>query len=496
MKKILLGFLTVVFLLLPMPVLASETGCWHVATYGYHDWEQTDVSMPTCLQAGYYILECRICGEQSKEYTGGGTGHLWEYVVIIPPSCVNYGNSEYVCEVCGETVPEQTAATGHLWEKVIKIPPTCTDYGYNEYVCSACGETEPETIEPLGHSWIQTEVIEGSCKSPKYVHYSCEYCGEQKTDTLDFESHQWVDVETVQFPTCTSSGSMKTKCSVCGITGNRTLDVIAHKYGEWMDTTAATNHSAGIQSSYCSMCGKTQNQEYYPKYTYYRGKQDVEMNKKIQTMLSDCGYLNDSIDGAFGNNTEQAIKDFQNAKGLNADGIAWPQTLIFLTREWGMKKGYINSIAEESGKNPYCTSTANGTVANGTVANGTTANAVTSNVVNMESLNYCEEHQALADVMNMYLNMAQTKEESLNYAKLCQEFLKEEIQLLLGEWKNSLNGSDQEKVTVRKNTIDQTLLSKESDFNKQYATEPETAMQMLDEYLLKECTDLCNFMYE
>ena len=98
--------------------------------------------------------------------------------------------------------------------------------------------------------------------------------------------------------------------------------------------------------------------------------------------------------------------------------------------------------------------------------------------------------------MNMYLNMAQTKEESLNYAKLCQEFLKEEIQLLLGEWKNSLNGSDQEKVTVRKNTIDQTLLSKESDFNKQYATEPETAMQMLDEYLLKECTDLCNFMYE
>ena len=475
MKKILLGFLTVVFLLLPMPVLASETDCWHVATYGYHDWEQTDVSMPTCTQAGYYTLECRICGCQDIEYTGGGTGHLWEYVVIIPPSCVNYGNSEYVCEVCGETVPEQTAATGHLWEKVIGTAPTCTDYGYNEYVCTACGETEPETLEPLGHSWIQTEVVAGTCKNPEYVHYRCEYCGDTKTDTLDFGNHQWEDVQTVQSATCTSSGSMKTRCSVCGTTGNRTLDMISHKYGEWVETTAATNHSKGIQTSRCTMCGKTQNQEYDPKYTWYRGKKDAEMVKKIQTMLVDCGYLNDTIDGAFGKNTELAIKDFQNRKGLTEDGIAWPQTLIFLTREWGIKKGYINSTNGESGTSPYCTGTSNGE--------------------NVEMSEYCAEHQALADVMNMYLDMSQTKEERLNNASLCQDFLKEEIQLLLGSWWNSLNGSDQEQVTARKNTIDETFITKESVFNKQYINEPETAMQMLDEYLLKECTDLCGFMH-
>ena len=65
----------------------------------------------------------------------------------------------------------------------------------------------------------------------------------------------------------------------------------------------------------------------------------------------------------------------------------------------------------------------------------------------------------------------------------------------MGEWQNSLNGSNLEKVTARKNTIDDDIRSQESILQNQYANEPETQMQMLDKYLLKECTDLCNFLY-
>jgi peptidoglycan hydrolase-like protein with peptidoglycan-binding domain len=36
----------------------------------------------------------------------------------------------------------------------------------------------------------------------------------------------------------------------------------------------------------------------------------------LQQNLSDLGYDLDSVDGAFGKNTESAVKDFQSKKGL------------------------------------------------------------------------------------------------------------------------------------------------------------------------------------
>lgn len=49
--------------------------------------------------------------------------------------------------------------------------------------------------------------------------------------------------------------------------------------------------------------------------------------RQIQTKLKELGYFNDQVDGVFGAKTQSAVKSFQKAKGLNADGIAGPQTL-------------------------------------------------------------------------------------------------------------------------------------------------------------------------
>ena len=49
--------------------------------------------------------------------------------------------------------------------------------------------------------------------------------------------------------------------------------------------------------------------------------------KQIQTKLKRWGYYNGAIDGIFGSKTLSAVKWFQSANGLIADGIAGPKTL-------------------------------------------------------------------------------------------------------------------------------------------------------------------------
>ncbi|MBR7040956.1 MAG: peptidoglycan-binding protein [Clostridia bacterium] len=52
---------------------------------------------------------------------------------------------------------------------------------------------------------------------------------------------------------------------------------------------------------------------------------------KLQTRLSDLGYLSGKIDGEYGNQTKTAVQKFQERAGLKADGIAGleTQTLLF-----------------------------------------------------------------------------------------------------------------------------------------------------------------------
>lgn len=52
--------------------------------------------------------------------------------------------------------------------------------------------------------------------------------------------------------------------------------------------------------------------------------------RNIQTKLKALGYYSGSVDGIYGTGTQRAVKAFQKACGLTADGIAGPKTLLYL----------------------------------------------------------------------------------------------------------------------------------------------------------------------
>lgn len=89
-------------------------------------------------------------------------------------------------------------------------------------------------------------------------------------------------------------------------------------------------------------------------YKYYADKQNNtevlskvgsrgEEVRQIQQKLKAKGYFNGSIDGIYGTITREAVKKFQKANGLDADGIAGPKTLSALGIKSTSGSGQYNS---------------------------------------------------------------------------------------------------------------------------------------------------------
>ena len=69
--------------------------------------------------------------------------------------------------------------------------------------------------------------------------------------------------------------------------------------------------------------------------------------KNMQQRLKDLGYYTGSVDGVFGQGTENAVKAFQRANGLSADGVAGTATLSKLNSS-SAKSNYAASSSATS----------------------------------------------------------------------------------------------------------------------------------------------------
>lgn len=228
----------------------------------------------------------------------------------------------------------------HTYDMVDVKKVTCESDGYYLLKCNDCGHTVKEiTDKAYGHDWAYVTGQEADCTEDGFKRYMCGNCGESRIETVNAPGHKWKDSHVLEEATCKKAGSMRTVCEVCGLSGTRVIEK-SHKYGEWTITEEATDHSKGTRTRTCRVCKKKQTEAYYPEGTLYKDiKGHSDEVKDLQQKLTDLGYLNDKVDGKFGKKTQAAVKAFQKAHGLTADGIAWPQTLSALDAAWNAEFG-------------------------------------------------------------------------------------------------------------------------------------------------------------
>lgn len=79
-----------------------------------------------------------------------------------------------------------------------------------------------------------------------------------------------------------------------------------------------------------------------------RGSKDRERVREIQSCLKNAGFYNGEIDGVKGRKTRAAIKKFQKANGLNADGSVGKRTWEALSKYSSGGAAAASGVEEEA----------------------------------------------------------------------------------------------------------------------------------------------------
>lgn len=134
----------------------AESGCWYLYTYGAHDFEQTEMRLPTCTEAGYFLLECRICGHNELHMTDSAIGHDWQRVdnESFSPTCTQAGITTWVCDECSLKRTESVKELGHdMRDEAVVRSPTCEIEGRMSIRCSRCGYSDVRDIPRTDHQY-------------------------------------------------------------------------------------------------------------------------------------------------------------------------------------------------------------------------------------------------------------------------------------------------------------------------------------------------------
>ena len=120
-----------------------------------HEWNEGEVTAPTCGAVGYTTYTCTLCESTKVEDEVAATGeHVWDEGVVTAPTCGAAGYTTFTCTLCESTKKdnEVPATDDHSYDIVV-VAPTCTKGGYTTYTCE-CGDTYvADELDALGHSY-------------------------------------------------------------------------------------------------------------------------------------------------------------------------------------------------------------------------------------------------------------------------------------------------------------------------------------------------------
>ncbi len=154
-------------------------------------------------------------------------------------------------------------------------------------------------------------------------------------DTCEDDEHDFGKWVVFKSPTCTRYGEKYRSCLICGETEYAYVQPLDHTFGEWEIIREGTDHSAEVRRHTCLVCGAVFQESIDPEGTLRLGASG-EAVLAMQELLVQQGYLDSGYaDRYFGANTRRALEQFQKDKGLESDGVAWPQTLEKLQHRFG-----------------------------------------------------------------------------------------------------------------------------------------------------------------
>ena len=379
----------------------------------------------------------------------------------------------------------------HNYAQVDFAYGTCTTDGYYVIECQNCGITQKEITEKaFGHDWVKQSGKAASCEEKGYANYECSNCGETKKESLKALGHNWEDLYTIKEASCQSKGEVASRCTRCGIESVLMTKKSDHSYSAWTEQEPAHGIGMGVRSRSCKNCGHTQSEEYYPEGTLYRGgKDDKEAVKELQSMLKDLGFLKDKVDGAFGKNTEKAVKDYQQHALFEPDGIAWPGIISALSIEWEI---------ETYGAEPEPTAEPAPTMVFVPSEDGNEAGPCCSRVENADGsvmIVHCQAHQLLADTINTLLASAQTQAAREKAFVQGRALWQTELNMLYLSWLDLANEEEKGMVAANQAMFAAYLDAQEKMWNMQYGENSAEAAQKASEMLIGQCADICALVY-
>ena len=147
--------------------------------HNYDAWKIT--TMPTCYKSGIITKVCANCGDRISEELQPFE-HTYKKISTIPPTCVEKGYSIYKCTLCGiEKKDDYVDYSGHNYEVVSVVKPTCTEKGYTLYRCAVCGnEKKDNYVDTLPHNYEIINQNEATCTAEGFIVKRCSVC--QKLD--------------------------------------------------------------------------------------------------------------------------------------------------------------------------------------------------------------------------------------------------------------------------------------------------------------------------
>jgi len=187
-----------------------KNGCDKVEAVLGHSYVKIDTVTATCLERGYDIEKCSVCGDVIHTNKTDLADCNEVYAIVTEATCTEKGKATYTCSVCNTVREVEVSALGHSYEKegaVTVVEVTCTADGYTLHKCDNCDYSYKDNIVTSnGHVWELSpeDCVEATCTSNGLKVEKCS-CGAIQREEIISEGHDIVSA------TCTEDGYC-TKC--------------------------------------------------------------------------------------------------------------------------------------------------------------------------------------------------------------------------------------------------------------------------------------------